>query len=117
MRSCPPFGTVYFSTTVAVDAFGRHGATHDLAQRGVGRSGRESVMGNRSVLSECHWSTRMGVRGHGFRGVGTVHYLCRECVLSLSIARPRSWAQVRSRSHYRVSVEMEDKPANNLCDN
>ena len=24
--------------------FGRHGATHDLAQRGVGRSGRESVM-------------------------------------------------------------------------
>ena len=24
--------------------FGRHGATQDLAQRGVGRSGRESVM-------------------------------------------------------------------------
>ena len=38
-----PFGTV-FATTVAVDAFGRHRATHDLAQRGVGRSGRESVM-------------------------------------------------------------------------
>ena len=33
-----------FATTVAVGAFGRHGATHDLAQRGVGRSGRESVM-------------------------------------------------------------------------
>ena len=33
-----------FSTTVAVDAFGRHGATHDLAQWGVGWSGRESVM-------------------------------------------------------------------------
>ena len=30
--------------TVAVGAFGRHGATQDLAQRGVGRSGRESVM-------------------------------------------------------------------------
>ena len=29
---------------MAVDAFGRHGATHDLAQRGVGRSGWESVM-------------------------------------------------------------------------
>ena len=29
---------------MAVDAFGRHGATHDLAQRGVGWSGRESVM-------------------------------------------------------------------------
>ena len=40
-----PFGTVYcFAMTVAVDAFGRHGATHDLAQRGVGQSGRESVM-------------------------------------------------------------------------
>ena len=29
---------------MAVDAFGRHGATHDLAQWGVGRSGQESVM-------------------------------------------------------------------------
>ena len=29
---------------MAVGAFGRHGASHDLAQRGVGRSGRESVM-------------------------------------------------------------------------
>lgn len=27
---------------------------------------------SRSVLSERCWSTRMGVRGHGFRGVGTV---------------------------------------------
>ena len=33
--------------------------------------------GSRSVLSECRWSTRMGVRGHGFRGMGTVCYLCR----------------------------------------
>ena len=40
-----PFGTVVsFATTVAVDAFGRHGATHDLAQRAVGQSGRESGM-------------------------------------------------------------------------
>ena len=39
------FGTVYvLTTTVAVGAFGRHGATQDLAQRGVGWSGRESVM-------------------------------------------------------------------------
>ena len=29
---------------MAVGAFGRHGATQDLAQRGVGRSGRETVM-------------------------------------------------------------------------
>ena len=42
------FGTVYvLATTVAVGAFGRHGATQDLAQRGV--------------------------RGHGFRSVGTVY--------------------------------------------
>ena len=27
---------------------------------------------NRSVLSERRWSTRMGVRGHGFCSVGTV---------------------------------------------
>ena len=29
--------------------------------------------GSRSVLSECRWSTQMGVRGHGFRSVGTVY--------------------------------------------
>ena len=28
--------------------------------------------GSRSVFLERHWSTRMGVRGHGFYGVGTV---------------------------------------------
>ena len=33
--------------------------------------------GSRSVLSERCWSTRMGVRGHGFRGVGKVCYLYR----------------------------------------
>ena len=37
--------------------------------------------GSRSVLSERQWSTRMGVRGHGFRGVGKVRYLCRVCVI------------------------------------
>ena len=40
--------------------------------------GRESEWpgechGSRSVLSERRWSTRMGVRGHGFRSVGTVY--------------------------------------------
>ena len=33
--------------------------------------------GSRMVLSKRRWSTRMGVRGHGFRGVGTVRYLYR----------------------------------------
>ena len=32
--SMSPFGTVYFATTVAEDAFCRHGATHDLDLRG-----------------------------------------------------------------------------------
>ena len=40
----PVWDRLCFATTVAVDAFGRHGATHDLAQRGVCQSGRESVM-------------------------------------------------------------------------
>ena len=31
-------------TTVVVVSSCRHGATHDLAQRGVSRSGRESVV-------------------------------------------------------------------------
>ena len=43
------FGTVlprcaHFATTVAVGVWGRHGATHELAQWGVSQSGRESVM-------------------------------------------------------------------------
>ena len=66
------FGTVYvLATTVAVGAFGRHGATQDLAQRGVGRSGRESgmVVGRfrRNSLVHPNGSARPG-----FRGVGTV---------------------------------------------
>ena len=43
-RLVPVWDRFCFATTVAVGAFGRHGATHNLAQRGVGRSGRESVM-------------------------------------------------------------------------
>ena len=40
----PVWDRLCFAMTVAVDVFGRHRATHDLAQRGVGQSGRESVM-------------------------------------------------------------------------
>ena len=40
----PVWDRLCFATTVAVDAFGRHAATHDLAQRGLCRSGREGVM-------------------------------------------------------------------------
>ena len=41
--SCPRLGPFGFCTTVVVGVFGRHGATHDLAQWGVSRSGRERV--------------------------------------------------------------------------
>ena len=51
MVPCPRLGPFmfchdggYFAKTVAVGAFGRHGATQDLAEWGVSRSGRESVM-------------------------------------------------------------------------
>ena len=61
-----PFGTVLvchdggrFAMTVAVGAFGRHGATQDLAQRGVGRSGHECVMAVgrfcRNAVSPPEW--------------------------------------------------------------
>ena len=40
----PVLDRLCFAMTVAVDAFGRHGATHDLSQRGVCRSGWEGVM-------------------------------------------------------------------------
>ena len=51
---------------------------------GSGSEWPRECHGNGGVSSECRWSTRMGVRGHGFRGVGTVCYLCR--VYNLSIA-------------------------------
>ena len=67
----PIWHRLSFATTVAVDVFGRHGATHDLAQNGVGRSGRESVMAMggfcRNALVHPNGSARPG-----FRGVGTV---------------------------------------------
>ena len=40
----PVWDRLSFATMVVVDVFCRYGATHDLTQRGVGRSGRESVM-------------------------------------------------------------------------
>ena len=48
-----------FATTVAVGVSGRYGATHDLAQWGVSRSGRESVMAmegfRRNVVGPPEW--------------------------------------------------------------
>ena len=79
---------------VAVGAFGRHGATQDLAQRGVGRSGQESVM---AVDRFCRnsVSTCMGVRGQGSVVWVKCANLCRVCVLNLSIAAPADMGPVR----------------------
>ena len=67
--------------------FGRHRATQ-YYPKGSESEWPGECHGSRSVLLERRWSTRMGVRGHGFRGVGKVCYLCSVCVrvLNLSIA-------------------------------
>ena len=84
-RSCPRLGRfIVLATTVAVVSL------VDTEPPRTSPVGNESEWpgechGSRSVLSERHWSTRMGVRGHGFRGVGKVRYLCRVCLFKLSI--------------------------------
>ena len=51
--------SIVLATTVVVGAFGRHGATQELAQRGVGRSGWESVVAVgrfcRNVVGPPEW--------------------------------------------------------------
>ena len=84
-----------FATTVAVGAFGRHGATQDLAQRGVGRSGRESVM----TMKWFRWNV-VGPPEWEREAMGSVVWvqcakLYRECVLNLSIAVPADMGPVR----------------------
>ena len=44
MVPCPRLGPFMFCHNGGRDTFGRHGATHDLAQWGLSRSGRESGM-------------------------------------------------------------------------
>ena len=84
-----------FGTAVVVGAFGRHGATRDLAQTGVGRSGRESVMAVgrfcRNAVGPPEWECE---------AMGSVvrvqcANLCRVCVLNLSIAAPADMGPVR----------------------
>ena len=80
---------------MAIGAFGRHGATQDLAQRGVGRSGRESVM-----AVGRFWRNTIGLPEWECEAVGSVVWvqcanLCRVCVLNLSIAAPADMGPVR----------------------
>ena len=78
---------------------GRHGATHDLAQRGVSRSGRESVMAVdrfcRNAVGPPEWECE---------AMGSVVWVkcasSAECILNLSVAAPADKRPVRSRSHY-----------------
>ena len=92
-----------FATTVAADAFGRHGATHDLAQRGVGRSGRESVM---AVDRFCQ--NAVGPHVWECEAMGSVVCVkCAtsvECVLNISIAAPADMGPVHSRSNYEPTI-------------
>ena len=68
-----PCGIVYVLATMVVVVSGdRHGATHDSLE-GSESEWPGECHDSRSVLSEHRWSTRMGVRGHGFHSVGTVY--------------------------------------------
>ena len=70
---------------MAVGVFGRHGATHDLAQRGVGRNGRESVM----VVGWFCWNA-FGPPEWECEAMGSVVWVqcatSAECMFNLSIA-------------------------------
>ena len=68
-----PFGTVYIlATTVVVVSLVDTGPPR-TSPLGIGSEWPGECYGSRSVLSECRLSTRMGMRGHGFRSVGTVY--------------------------------------------
>ena len=109
-----PFGTVLprrWPLVSLVDT----GPPRTEPQGGVGRSGRESVM---AVARFCRnaGSARMGVRCQG----SVVWVKCAtsaECIQSIVSRILSHGHKLVVRSHYRVSVEMGDKSANNLCDN
>ena len=91
------------ATTVVVVSGGRHGATHDLAQWGVSRSGREGVMAVgrfcRNALVHPNGSARPWVPWCGYSVLTSV-----ECILNLSIAVPADKGPVRSWSHCESTV-------------
>ena len=95
----------HFATMVAVGAFGRHGATQDLAQRVVGQSGRESVMAVgricRNTVGPPEWECE---------AMGSVVWVqcatSAKCVLNLPIAAPADKGPVHSWSHCGSTVIM-----------
>ena len=76
LSSGPSLGRLCLATTVAVVSLVDTGPLR-TSPLGIGSEWPGECHGNGGVSSECHWSTQMGVRGHGFRGVGPVSYLCR----------------------------------------
>ena len=85
MDPCPRLGP--FCHEVAVGAFAWHGATQDLTQRGVGRSGRENVTAVdrfcRNAVGPPEWECE---------AMGSVVWVqcatSAECILNLLIAAP-----------------------------
>ena len=80
----PRLGPFMFGHDGGRCVFGRHRATQ-YYPKGSESEWPGECHASRTVLSERRWSTRMGVRGHEFRGVDKVCYLCRVWVLNLSI--------------------------------
>ena len=70
---------------MAKDAFGRHGATHDLALRGSGSEWPGEWHGKGWVSSELHGPPEWECEALEFRIVGKVRYLYR-VYFNLSIA-------------------------------
>ena len=77
------------ATTVVVVSGGRHGATHDLAQWGVSRSGQESVMAIdrfcRNVVGPPEWECEAIGFVMWVQCATSAECVC-VCVFNLSIA-------------------------------
>ena len=80
----PVWDRFCFATTVVVGAFGRHRATQAEPKKGVGRSGRESVM---AVGRFCR--NAVGPPEWEYEAMGSVVWVqcatSAECILNLSI--------------------------------
>ena len=93
--------------------FGRHGATHDLAQRGVSRSGRESVMAmegfRRNAVGPPEWECE---------AMGSVVWVkcatSTECI-NLSIAESTVTDTLESRSHHGLTFNKSCALSSELC--
>ena len=77
---------LFWATTVVVEVSGgRHGATHDLAQRGVSRSGWESVM-----VVDPFCRNAVGPPEWKCEAMGSVDWVqcttSAECIINLSTA-------------------------------